>query len=145
MGSRLRSNFSRLLATITTKSLARMTKCRVQFDLIQINEFPLVLGDHPACRDAHSIELSWDRQSCIVLRIDEYESSFLKRSRHRRRLSRYERKRLLMCHGAISEEEPRGRVSKGWAEILNTMDEVEKKTLALARRLEQLSAQPVRE
>jgi hypothetical protein len=46
---------------------------RVSFNSIEIVEFPMILGDHPACRIGPPVQTSWDAQRRTSIDVDEYE------------------------------------------------------------------------
>jgi hypothetical protein len=139
-----------------------MQRPQVHFSCVQINEFPLVVGDNPACHNGPAIELSWDRLRCTVVDIDAYEVT--RRTRRVGKnliLSQSERRKLLKYHHVLTTDETQkqqkrkrnlslspkqGRPDSSRREessLRATMDDIEKRTTQLAQKLHDLGALPL--
>lgn len=47
----------------------------VRFDALTIHEFPMILGDNPACLAGPPLSISWEPQGTTSLTVDEFEST----------------------------------------------------------------------
>ena len=46
----------------------------VQFNEVEIIEFPIILGDHPSCEEGPALQMATSCQSRIVVDVEEYEA-----------------------------------------------------------------------
>ena len=46
----------------------------VQFNEVEIIEFPIILGDHPSCQEGPALQMATSCQSRIVVDVEEYEA-----------------------------------------------------------------------
>ncbi|KAL3925712.1 MAG: hypothetical protein SGILL_000219 [Bacillariaceae sp.] len=82
-----------------------MSAKHVAFGDLQIREYPLILGDNPACSDGCPISIGWKPQATYERNLDFYEySKNSKRKGKCRKVSVQKRAQLLLGSGYSLEE-----------------------------------------
>mmetsp|Transcript_13268 Transcript_13268/g.24066 ORF Transcript_13268/g.24066 Transcript_13268/m.24066 type:complete len:235 (-) Transcript_13268:82-786(-) len=73
----------------------------VLFSLVEIREYPRILGDNPSCRSGPPISLGWDYDKAVVVKVPIREFDEIPRQNGTRHflLSRGERERILLDVG----------------------------------------------
>eukprot|EP00978_Attheya_sp_CCMP212_P043973 scaffold296224_cov51-Attheya_sp.AAC.2 len=76
----------------------------IRFSLVEIREFPRILGDNPSCRSGPPITIGWDYDKAAIVKIpirefDEISRKNKKKGGFRLVLSRHEREEILFRGG----------------------------------------------
>ena len=81
-------------------------KKRVQFESIEVREYPMIIGDHPSCSHGVPVQLDWNHEKTYSCELQLYEYCRTERRQTRKELliPFQERARILIDAGYTLDE-----------------------------------------